>query len=265
MGSKPDMTQKTAASPVNRVIRKPDGTVVELQKNGDTRLTRPDGTVTVYQEDGTVVHISTDGVRTESRPKSRIKPEERPLNVTSMTTERIGRLLSNFAKTPFTLDGVRYASIEAFYVCLKTDDAGLRKQIRTLSGPAARAAGKGLKPTETTYGKQWFDSEARSIMTSSNEQFERSWNKTQRSPKNSLPPIRAQSSMIPAGLNAAPLGCRPLFFAGFSLRSARNSQRNKRAGQFERKPIETRKSFSPASSRATHAAPAQGRSEPALP
>jgi predicted NAD-dependent protein-ADP-ribosyltransferase YbiA (DUF1768 family) len=154
MDSKPDMTQKIAASPVNRVIRKPDGTVVELQKNGDTRLTRPDGTVTVYQEDGTVVHISTDGVRTESRPKSRIKPEERPLNVTSMTTERIGRLLSNFAKTPFTLDGVRYASIEAFYVCLKTDDAGLRKQIRSLSGPAARAAGKGLKPTETTYGNQ---------------------------------------------------------------------------------------------------------------
>lgn len=154
MDSTPEKTQENAASPVIRVIRKPDGTVVELLKNGDTRLIRTDGTVTIHQEDGNTVRISADGIRTESRPKRPIKPEERPLNVTSMTTEKIGRLLSNFANTPFTLDGVRYASVEAFYVCLKTDDHGLRKQLRSLSGPAARAAGKGLKSTETTYGNQ---------------------------------------------------------------------------------------------------------------
>jgi predicted NAD-dependent protein-ADP-ribosyltransferase YbiA (DUF1768 family) len=154
MDSRPEKSQQTAASSVDRVIRKPDGTVVELQKNGDTRLTRPDGTVTIYQGDGTVVRISADGVRTESRPRSRVRPEDRPLNVNSMASESIGRLLSNFARTPFMLDGVRYASIEAFYVCLKTDEASLRKRLRSLSGPAARAAGKGLKSTETTYGNR---------------------------------------------------------------------------------------------------------------
>jgi len=154
MDPRPDKTLEITASPVERVIRKPHGTVVELHKNGDTRLTRPDGTVVVYQKDGTVVRISSDGIRTESCPKTRLRPEERPLNVTSMTTERIGRLLSNFANTPFRLDGVRYASVEAFYICLKTNDATLRKQLRSLFGPAARAAGKGLKSTETTYGNR---------------------------------------------------------------------------------------------------------------
>ena len=36
-----------------------------------------------------------------------------PLNVYSRSTENIGRLMSNFAHTPFVLDGVEYASIES--------------------------------------------------------------------------------------------------------------------------------------------------------
>ena len=43
---------------------------------------------------------------------------EAALNIWSRSDEAVGRLMSNFAHTPFTLDGVDYASIEAFYVCL---------------------------------------------------------------------------------------------------------------------------------------------------
>lgn len=52
-----------------------------------------------------------------------------PLNVYSRSTENIGRLMSNFAHTPFVLDGVEYASIEGFYVALKCLDPTKRAKV----------------------------------------------------------------------------------------------------------------------------------------
>jgi predicted NAD-dependent protein-ADP-ribosyltransferase YbiA (DUF1768 family) len=52
-----------------------------------------------------------------------------PLNVYSRSTENIGRLMSNFAHTPFVLDGVEYASIEGFYVALKFLDPTKRAKV----------------------------------------------------------------------------------------------------------------------------------------
>jgi predicted NAD-dependent protein-ADP-ribosyltransferase YbiA (DUF1768 family) len=42
----------------------------------------------------------------------------KPLNVWSMSDEEIGREMSNFAHTPFVLDGLEFGSVEAFYVWL---------------------------------------------------------------------------------------------------------------------------------------------------
>ncbi len=46
----------------------------------------------------------------------------KPLNVWSRSDEEIGRLLSNFAHTPFVLDSVAYASVEGFYAALLIDN-----------------------------------------------------------------------------------------------------------------------------------------------
>jgi predicted NAD-dependent protein-ADP-ribosyltransferase YbiA (DUF1768 family) len=44
--------------------------------------------------------------------------DARPLNIWSRSDEEIGRLMSHFAHTPFTLDGVEFGSVEAFYTWL---------------------------------------------------------------------------------------------------------------------------------------------------
>jgi hypothetical protein len=48
----------------------------------------------------------------------------KPLNVWSMSDEDIGRKISNFAHTPFAIDGVEFASVEAFYVWLMLSSCG---------------------------------------------------------------------------------------------------------------------------------------------
>jgi Bacteriophage protein GP30.3 len=42
----------------------------------------------------------------------------KPLNIWSKSDEEIGKLMSNFAHTPFVLDGILYSSIEGFYASL---------------------------------------------------------------------------------------------------------------------------------------------------
>lgn len=74
-----------------------------------------------------------------------------PLNVFSRSAEEIGRLMSNLADTPFTLDGIRYASVESFYVALKFVDPERRAKAASLHGPAARSFGLKSKAVETRY------------------------------------------------------------------------------------------------------------------
>jgi hypothetical protein len=49
---------------------------------------------------------------------SRLEACREPINVTSMSPDPI-RLISNFARTPFDLDGMRYACVEAFWQSLR--------------------------------------------------------------------------------------------------------------------------------------------------
>ena len=77
--------------------------------------------------------------------------ERTPINISSAGTEEIGRLMSNFAATPFTLDGRRYASVEGFYVGLKFLDAASRLQAASLAGQAAYDFGRSSTLKESEY------------------------------------------------------------------------------------------------------------------
>lgn len=80
----------------------------------------------------------------------------KPLNVYSRSDEGIGRLMSNFARTPFVLDGVEYASIEGFYVALKFLDTDRRAKAAKLYGLVAKRMGMKSTLTETFYCGSWF-------------------------------------------------------------------------------------------------------------
>jgi predicted NAD-dependent protein-ADP-ribosyltransferase YbiA (DUF1768 family) len=80
----------------------------------------------------------------------------KPINISSAGDEEIGRQMSNFAATPFTLDGRRYASVEGFYVGLKFRDAESRAKAAGLAGHEAYAFGKSSTATETEYAGQLF-------------------------------------------------------------------------------------------------------------
>jgi predicted NAD-dependent protein-ADP-ribosyltransferase YbiA (DUF1768 family) len=66
-----------------------------------------------------------------------------PINVTSQSPDVAIQLISNFAHTPFTLDGRAYASIEGFWQCLKYPDDESRLAIARLHGMEARMARAG--------------------------------------------------------------------------------------------------------------------------
>jgi predicted NAD-dependent protein-ADP-ribosyltransferase YbiA (DUF1768 family) len=83
--------------------------------------------------------------------------EPKPLNVWSKSDEEIGRLMSNFAHTPFELDGVRYASVEGFYSMLLTLREKRREQLREMWGVRAKRAAARNRPERTYYGDEWFE------------------------------------------------------------------------------------------------------------
>lgn len=64
-----------------------------------------------------------------------------PINVISTSSDPEIRLISNFAETPFELDGRSYASVEAFWQGLKFTDETKRREIAALAGPRAKRAG----------------------------------------------------------------------------------------------------------------------------
>jgi predicted NAD-dependent protein-ADP-ribosyltransferase YbiA (DUF1768 family) len=134
-----------------RIIRKPDGTVVTVRPNGEVLVERPGGLRVTHYPDGRSLIETADGQCIERAPK--LPRSRRPLNVASTSGEEIGRLMSNFAPTPFVLDGVRYACIEAFYVCLKfSGDPGKQRDVRRMDGRSARRAGRESAATTAVYG-----------------------------------------------------------------------------------------------------------------
>jgi predicted NAD-dependent protein-ADP-ribosyltransferase YbiA (DUF1768 family) len=64
-----------------------------------------------------------------------------PINVTSASPEPI-RLIANFAPTPFELDGVRYACVEAFWQSLRFP-LEQRPRVAAMDGKAAKDASAG--------------------------------------------------------------------------------------------------------------------------
>ena len=77
--------------------------------------------------------------------------DERPLNVWSRSEEEIGRLMSNFAHTPFRLDDVEYASVEGFYASLMFTADVRRRKVAGLWGIRAKHEIPKVKPAEIRY------------------------------------------------------------------------------------------------------------------
>ncbi len=71
-----------------------------------------------------------------------------PINVTSRSPDPVCRI-SNFAHTPFQLDGKRYASVESFWQGLKYPDEKRRKEIAPLYGKEAMHAGADAPPSDS--------------------------------------------------------------------------------------------------------------------
>jgi predicted NAD-dependent protein-ADP-ribosyltransferase YbiA (DUF1768 family) len=63
-----------------------------------------------------------------------------PINVVSTSTDPDVQLISNFAHTPFELDGKTYASVEGFWQGLKFPDETKRREVGMLAGVPARGA-----------------------------------------------------------------------------------------------------------------------------
>jgi predicted NAD-dependent protein-ADP-ribosyltransferase YbiA (DUF1768 family) len=81
----------------------------------------------------------------------------KPLNIWSRSDEEIGRLMSNFAYTPFTLDGVEYASIEAFYASVLNQQSGAkREKVRRMWGVRAKHEIPRIKPEWIEYQGEKF-------------------------------------------------------------------------------------------------------------
>lgn len=73
-----------------------------------------------------------------------------PLNITSQSPPPLD-LISNFAATPFHLDGADYASVEGFWQSLRHPEGEARRHVAALSGAAAKKAGVGPAPERFAY------------------------------------------------------------------------------------------------------------------
>lgn len=80
--------------------------------------------------------------------------DQLPLNVVSGSGEKTASLMSNFAHTPFVLDGRTYGSVEGFYQSLKFSDPLKRIEVAGLWGRAAKRAGGRSQPSLTEYNGQ---------------------------------------------------------------------------------------------------------------
>src|SRR5437763_12781891 len=81
-------------------------------------------------QDGQTFRLSGLGARADACRE--------PINVTSRAPDPAIQLISNFAATPFELDGLHYGSVEAFWQGLKFPDQAHRHEIAPLHGDTAR-------------------------------------------------------------------------------------------------------------------------------
>ena len=72
-----------------------------------------------------------------------------PLNVAYRSSDWRIKLISNFAPTPFELDGRVYASVEGFWQGLKFPKEADRRRIAELYAGTAKRAGEAAVPAET--------------------------------------------------------------------------------------------------------------------
>ena len=86
----------------------------------------------VRQPDGQTVRLTDLGPRVHACRE--------PINITSRSPEPFV-LISNFAHSPFELDGQRYASVEGFWQSLKFSEPAKSLEVAALYGQHARAAG----------------------------------------------------------------------------------------------------------------------------
>jgi len=85
----------------------------------------------------------------------RLEACREPLNAVSNSFDPIARTISNFAATPFELDGQRYRSVESFWQGLKFGDEHDRRRLADLDGPQAHFEGdkRGYDATVNYGGK----------------------------------------------------------------------------------------------------------------
>jgi predicted NAD-dependent protein-ADP-ribosyltransferase YbiA (DUF1768 family) len=61
-----------------------------------------------------------------------------PINISHRGRHPAGRWISNFADTPFVLDGREYRTVEGFWQGLRFDTEDQRRQVAALTGPQAK-------------------------------------------------------------------------------------------------------------------------------
>ena len=86
--------------------------------------------------------------------------ELQPLNCSGSSEEEIGQLLSNLAHTPFTFDDVFFASVEAFYIAIRSP-LEMLPEVAFLFGREAKNKGsklkKKLRPTHGAWMGEAFE------------------------------------------------------------------------------------------------------------
>jgi predicted NAD-dependent protein-ADP-ribosyltransferase YbiA (DUF1768 family) len=91
---------------------------------------------------GHVLQVHATSGRGAVRPGPKAEACNEPLQVISTVKDPVIRLISNFAHTPFTLDGREYASVEGFWQGLKFAKDSDRRRLAAMWGREARQAGE---------------------------------------------------------------------------------------------------------------------------
>lgn len=147
------VSDSTDANGVRHIV-KADGTQVMIE---------PSGKVTVSGQPERVQSTPPSTEAKEFQARERSKPpdfsylplEQRPLNVGGSSSELSAAEMSNFAHTPFTLDGRRFGSVEALYVWLKwSGNPEKQAEAMSMHGYEAKKFGKPSTNTQAEYDGQ---------------------------------------------------------------------------------------------------------------